>query len=736
LFVEGEGGEKHMDYLQNLNPVQREAVVHPGGPMLILAGAGSGKTRVLTHRVAYLVRELGVKPYNILAITFTNKAAREMQERLSHLLPYSSEAMWVSTFHSACLRMLRRDGERIGLNRNFVIYDTSDQLAVVKNCLKELNVDDERFTPQAVLGRISVAKNNLQTAADYDSGPLDYFEGKVADVYHLYEKKLTSNSAVDFDDLLLLTVRLLNSVPTVLQYYQEKFIHVLVDEYQDTNFAQYTIVNRLAAKHGNLCVVGDDDQSIYRWRGATVRNILEFEKDHPTARVFKLEQNYRSTKNILQAANSVIAHNEGRKPKELWTENNEGEPITLFTATSEEEEAYYVAHTISEDLAVGGRYSLADCAVLYRTHAQSRALEEAFMRMDIPYRILGGLRFYERREVKDIIAYLRLAVTPEDDVSFRRVINVPRRGIGDTSLGHLERLAERRGLSLLAAAAKSDECEELRASTRKAFRDFAELIAGFSRQAEFLNVSEAVTEVMSRSGLVDMFQQERTTEAEVRLENLQEFVSVAKDFDQTNPDADLTDFLNSIALVTQGEQAEDRAGDDRFVTLMSLHSAKGLEFPVVFLVGMEEGVFPHSRTLYDDEELQEERRLCYVGLTRAMEKLYLTLAQQRMLFGRRSSNMPSRFLGEIPPSCLLERGRKLTPQVDTAWQPRPTIKPAAAPATSDTFSLADKVQHPNFGTGTVVKVAGEGGDTMVTVAFDAPYGIKTLSLRYAPLKRA
>ncbi|HSL93100.1 MAG TPA: DNA helicase PcrA [Bacillota bacterium] len=723
-----------MDFLKGLNPVQKEAVAHPGGPMLILAGAGSGKTRVLTHRIAHLVHEHRVSPYSILAITFTNKAAREMQSRLGALLPGSSDNMWVSTFHSMCVRILRRDVERLGISRNFVVYDASDQQSLIKRCLRDLNIDEARFTPGMMLGRISLAKNNLQSAVEFSSEHHDYFSGKVADVYELYEKALKANSALDFDDLLLYTVRLFAAAPDVLDFYQRKFQHILVDEYQDTNMAQYIIVRELAKRNRNICVVGDDDQSIYAWRGATVRNILEFEKDYPEARVFKLEQNYRSSKNILQAANSVIAKNVSRKDKTLWTENAEGEPIVVFSAASEQEEAYFVAHTIAEDLLSGGRYSFTDCAVLYRMHAQSRAIEEAFMRFDIPYRIIGGHRFYDRREIKDLIAYLRVLLNGDDELSLRRILNVPRRGLGDVSIAYLVSFATGQGISLYQATGKAIQCPGLRAQAINQFTAFHELLERMREKIDTVSLPDLVEHVLESSGLLREATGSDDNDSSSRIENMREFISVAKDFADSSPEADLANFLGSVSLVTQGDDDEAIGAGGR-VTLMSLHSAKGLEFPVVFLVGMEEGLFPHSRTLDSADEMEEERRLCYVGLTRAMEKLYITHAHMRMLFGRTSANAPSRFLRELPSGCVSQRGERRETAKTSTWERKTPVVLPKEDRTTGIFAPADRVIHPKFGEGTVVSVSTATGNVQVTVAFLPPHGIRTLALEYAPLKK-
>lgn len=722
----------------SLNPVQRQAVEHGHGPLLILAGAGSGKTRVLTQRIAHLVNKCGVSPSRILAITFTNKAANEMRERLFRLLPEARD-LWIFTFHAAALRILKQHGEAIALSRNFVVYDAQDQMSLMKACLKQLNIDPERYPPQSVLARISSAKNNLQDAEEFASLSRDYYSEKISSTYLLYERLLRRHNALDFDDLILLAVKLLRESAGVREYYQTRFQHILVDEYQDTNHAQYTLTNLLAAGHRNLSVVGDDDQSIYRWRGANLRNILDFERDYPEAAVFKLEQNYRSTQCILDAANAIIAHNTTRKEKRLWTANQAGEPVTLFAALTEQEEALFVAHTIAEELAARGRFEYEDCAVLYRMHAQSRVFEEVFMRMNIPYRIVGGLRFYERKEVKDLLAYLRLIANAKDDVSFRRVVNVPARGLGEVSLARLAAEAQERGCSLFEAATGLDGASlGLKPATKAKLEGFVRQISAFARQAEFIALHELVELVLEQTGLLRQYEADDSPEALSRQENLAEVVSVAQDFAEKNPDTNLLDFLNSVSLVTAGDDASEAQGGA--VTLMSLHSAKGLEFPVVFLVGLEEGVFPHSRILQGGEtaELEEERRLCYVGITRARERLFLTYAKQRLLFGRHSLSLPSRFIAEIPSSCLLQRGSRservmIEPQLSRRLPHAPVV-PKAKPLDTQTFAPADKVSHPKFGVGTVVKVTAEDGDTFVTVAFSPPHGIKTFSLQYTPLR--
>lgn len=730
-----------MFILDSLNPVQRQAVTAGDGPLLILAGAGSGKTRVLTYRIAWLIKQQHVHPAEILAITFTNKAAREMQERLQQLVP-DTRVTWVSTFHSACVRILRQDGERLGLGRNFVIYDTSEQTTLIKSCMQELEISSERFKPNALLGAISRAKNELKEPRAYSRQAADYFEETVARVYERYQSKLQHNNAVDFDDLLLLTVQLLDRNPDVREFYQNKFKYILVDEYQDTNHAQYSLVRLLAAKHRNLLVVGDDDQSIYAFRGADLRNILEFEKDFPDATVIKLEQNYRSTQCILDAANAVVANNISRKPKALWTANPDGEPVVVFSAGNEHEEAAFVASEVEELVSRG--YSLADMAVLYRTNAQSRVIEEVFMRRDIPYVMYSGVEFYKRKEIKDIIAFLRLLVNPADDISFERVVNVPKRGIGKTSLERLQAFADVQGISLLQAAGQATNCPGLGKAAAAKLALFANDINDWKRMVDFLGTAELVEAVLDKSGYLDALREERTLEAQARLENLQEFVSVAKDFTREHGEQGLEIFLTNIELISD---ADTRAEGDA-VNLLTLHTAKGLEYKVVFLLGMEEGVFPHFRSLADESELEEERRLCYVGITRAKERLFLSHAWQRMLYGKQAYNMPSRFLKELPGHLTDQRGfgGKLTAATTTVAPLRPQSAAVTAaavlggggktvyPAASRSFTDGERVMHQKFGPGTVVSSRGSGSDTLVTIAFDAA-GIKTLSMQYTALEK-
>lgn len=720
-----------MQLLDQLNPVQRQAVAHPSGPLLILAGAGSGKTRVLTYRIAYLIQQCGVRPHQIIAITFTNKAAREMQERLGDLVP-NSKGMWVSTFHAACMRMLRRDGDRVGLGKNFVIYDTSEQTALIRQCLQDLSITHDRFKPSMVLALISRAKNNMESPEDYARQAQDYVEETVASVYSLYQRKLLFNNAVDFDDLLGLTVELLKKNPDVREGYQEQFKHVLVDEYQDTNHAQYELVRLLAATHRNLMVVGDDDQSIYAFRGANLRNILDFEEDFPDAKVVKLEQNYRSSQNILDAANAVVANNVGRKSKRLWTANPAGDLVQVFSANDERDEASQVADEIELLHSQGRSYD--DIAILYRTNAQSRVLEEAFLRRDIPYTMYRGVEFYKRREIKDIIAYLRMLVNPADGTSFERVVNVPRRGIGATTLQRLTDYAEAHELPLLLAAGQASKITSLGKAPASKLQAFAEQIAEWRGMMEYLSVAELVEALLDKTGYkADLEAAGKDPESVARLENLQEFVSVAKEFNVREPESGLDVFLAGIELLSDADiQAEGEA-----VHMLTLHTAKGLEFPIVFLTGLEEGIFPHARALVDEDELEEERRLCYVGITRARERLYLTHAWQRLLFGRHSYNLPSRFLDEIPEAVKESQGWSLNPSQSTV---SPSLRSATVSseeqptaASEKLFADGQRVIHNSFGEGTVVSSRGSGSDTFVTVAFER-VGLKTLSLQYTSLE--
>jgi len=712
--------------LEQLNPVQVEAVTYGDGPLLVLAGAGSGKTRVLTCRIAYLIKEKRVPPYRILAITFTNKAAQEMRERVEVLVPELSRDIWICTFHAACLRILRRQEEFYGRTRNFVIYDSDEQLTVVKDCIKELDIDNKKYPPRAVAGAISQAKNQLLDADDYEKYAFDPFNKVVNRVYHLYQEKLRQNNAVDFDDLIFLTVRLFREYPQVLEYYQDRFCHILVDEYQDTNHAQYVLVNLLAGNHPNLFVVGDPDQGIYSWRGADIENILSFERDYPEAAVIKLEQNYRSTKKILEAANRIIRHNENRKEKLLLPTAEDGADLTKFYCENEYAEADYLAVQISREKAQGKR-AFRDFAVLYRTHAQSRVIEEIFVRTGIPYTIIGGLKFYARKEIKDILAYLKLILNHKDAVSLARIINVPGRGIGQVSFSKIMSFAEKHEITPVEALERSAEIDGLSAKIRAACSVLGLLIRGLTEASPEAAVTDLARGVIEQTGYREGLLAEDTVESRTRLEYLDEFLSGTMEFDSNAEEKGLRNFLENIALVTDLDKYD--AETDQ-VALMTLHSAKGLEFPVVFLTGLEEGVFPHSRSLQnptDIGELEEERRLCYVGVTRAKERLYLTHCRERTLFGARRANKTSRFLKEMMP--LAETNKKRQPVIKGIGKTG-----AKKISGSLQYILGDKVRHCKWGTGLIVGVRGEGDDTEYRVAFP-DQGIKVLLAKYAPLEK-
>lgn len=644
--------------VERLNPQQRQAVVTTEGPLLIMAGAGSGKTRVLTHRIAYLIATRKAPPWAILAITFTNKAAREMQDRVSRLVGGAEgRDIWVSTFHSMCVKILRRDIERIGFTSNFSILDSTDQLSVIRNCMKDMNIDTKKFEPKAVQSMISTAKNELITPQQYEQKIGDYFEGIVAKVYTKYQQRLRSNNSLDFDDLIMKTIELFKDVPDVLDFYQKKFQYIHVDEYQDTNRAQYMLCRMLADKHHRICVVGDSDQSIYRWRGADITNILNFEKDYPEASTILLEQNYRSTSTILNAANGVIGLNSGRKAKKLWTDKGDGDKIKVYHADSEHDEGYFITSEIQESVKKGKGYR--DHAILYRTNAQSRVIEEILIKSDIPYQIVGGIKFYDRKEIKDLLAYLRLLSNLDDDISLMRIINVPKRGIGDTTVGKLAAEAAQRGTSIYRVLETVDDLG-FTGRTRNALVEFFDMIAALHQMVEFLSVTELTEKLLEMTHYRLELQNENTLESRSRLENIDEFLSVTMEFENKNEDKTLVSFLTDLALIADIDSMNDNQDaekpNDDAVVLMTMHSAKGLEFPVVFIVGMEEGVFPHSRAFLDNEELEEERRLAYVGITRAEERLFLSCAQMRTLFGRTTANPPSRFLQEIPEELKEEAG--------------------------------------------------------------------------------
>ncbi len=736
--------------LSGMNKEQEEAVKTTEGPLLIMAGAGSGKTRVLTHRIAYLVIEKQVYPSKILAITFTNKAGREMKERINNLLGQgTSERMWVSTFHSMCVRILRRDIDRIGYSKSFTILDTSDQLTVIKNALKELNIDPKRFDPRSMLNAISSAKNECIDAASYkaqinESKP---YERTVAQVYENYQKRLRKNQSCDFDDLIMLTIRLFEEVPEVLEYYQNRFQYIHVDEYQDTNKSQYLLVKMLAKRFKNLCVVGDSDQSIYRWRGADIQNILSFEKDYPNAKVIMLEQNYRSTSRILQAANDVIENNTSRYPKKLRTENEDGEKIYLYRSYDEKQEAQFVVKTIQELMETENR-SADDFAILYRTNAQSRVMEEMLVKSNMNYTIVGGTKFYDRKEIKDLLAYLRLIANNDDDLSLARIINEPKRSIGATSFERMAQFAIDQDRSIFDALAEADFMG-LSARATKAAIEFREMIVNLTKMQEFLPVTELVEEILTKSGYRDMLKNEKTIEAESRLENIDEFISVTKAFEDQSEDKSLVAFLTDLALIADIDTLDKEDETKGSIVLMTMHSAKGLEFPVVFIIGMEENIFPHSRSLQDDEEMEEERRLAYVGITRAEQRLYLTCAQCRTIFGRSSFNTPSRFLQEIDSEILEEIALRDQSNGHTSFnaprrrpsgyaQPRQTvITPTYKQTGGDQigWKAGDKASHKKWGVGTVVAVRGEGENTELDIAFASPTGIKRLLAKFAPIEK-
>ncbi len=770
----------------HLNEMQRKAVLTTKGPVLILAGAGSGKTTVLVNRISHLLRfgnqygshlapedlepehiedmkrylndiekdkdkELpdrvecllerqGIDPRNILAITFTNKAAKEMKDRVEKILNQPSSHMWISTFHSACVRILRRDIEKIGYTRDFVIYDTTDQKVIIKECLRELNLSDKRFPVPMLRSRIGKAKDQMLAPEQFrDECPRGSIDRKIADVYEQYQKTLKKNNALDFDDLLLKTVELFHKEPTVLHYYQNKFEYIMVDEYQDTNQIQYQFVSLLAKKHKNLCVVGDDDQSIYRFRGADIRNILDFEDDFSNAFVVKLEQNYRCTKNILNAANCVIQNNRERKNKVLWTSQKAGERLGYYNAQNEHDEAEFIAKKI-EDLVHSADKRYSDFAVLYRTNAQSRVIEEALMRAQIPYRIFGGLKFYDRKEIKDILAYIRLIQNPVDDLSVKRVLNVPKRGIGDRTMEKLEQMAQNTGESLFSVLLDNSMLECFSKRIIAGIQNFVLLIHQCREKKDTYGVTKVIEEVLEKSGYLDELRKENTLESRARIENLQEFLSVAMEFDENSEINTLDEFLSGISLMSDIDKMDEV---EETVSLMTLHSAKGLEFPIVFLTGMEEGLFPVSGALNSNQEIEEERRLCYVGITRAKEMLWLMHAQIRTIYGRTSYNSISRFIREIK-NDLIDKDKnadkkqaknvfkKSSPVskrvyrgITTSGNPKPSRN-----TQQKEIKEGSKIQHDKFGSGMVVSVRQKGRNTELTVVFDNE-GVKKFILEYA-----
>jgi ATP-dependent DNA helicase UvrD/PcrA len=706
-------------YLADLNPAQREAVLATEGPLLVIAGAGSGKTRVLTYRVAHLLNTCGVKPNEILAITFTNKAAGEMRERLEDLLGPVARAIWILTFHAACGRILRREAPRLGYRSNFTIYDSADQVRLTKQCLEELERDPKRFVPRGIHAQISAAKNQLVGPEEYAQRVASFYDQTVAEVYDLYQRRLFASNAVDFDDLLMLTVRVLEHFPEALERWQKAFRYVLVDEYQDTNHAQYRLLQLLAEKHRNVCAVGDPDQSIYAFRGADIRNILEFERDFGETRTVALEQNYRSTNTILQAANAVISHNRERKPKNLWSELGDGEPIRALEVEDEHAEARFVAAEIAARVEEG--YGGSEIAVFYRTNAQSRVLEDVLVRQAIAYQVIGGPRFYERAEIKDVIAYMQVIDNPYDAVSMQRIANRPRRGIGDTTLSKLQAHADAFGISLWEALDQADEAG-IAAAPLRAVQQFHGVLQSLQAGALELEVPELIERVLDRSGYSQALEAERTIESQGRLENLQELVGVAQEYQHTAEEPSLSGFLQEISLYSDQDAMR---GEQSLVTLMTLHNAKGLEFRAVFMIGMEEGIFPHSRSI-EEQGVEEERRLCYVGMTRAQERLTLTHASARSLYGSRSYNLPSRFLDELP-----ERGVERHRLEPASWS-KYGATGIAPRENQPSLSTGDSVRHATLGEGVVTALEAGG---VVTVRFANDGSERRLVLDYAPLEK-
>lgn len=710
---------------EGLNENQLKAVKAADGPVLIIAGAGSGKTRALTHRIAYLIREKGVNPWNILAVTFTNKAASEMKNRILRLVQNQENDMpTVGTFHSLCVRILRRDGHLLGYENQFVIYDGNDQVVLMKELMRQHAIDEKQVNPKAVLAHISQAKNQLISWEEYQYLNHNYFTEKVAELFKAYQRELAKNQAMDFDDLIMKTVQLFKENPQILDYYQERYRYISVDEYQDTNHAQYTFVKMLAEKYRNICVIGDPDQSIYSWRGANMQNILDFEKDYPEALIIKLEQNYRSTSIILDAAHAIIEKNRNRKEKRLWTEREGGENIRIWTARDERDEAFLIAQEIGKQLRSYESPEYKDFAVLYRTNAQSRVLEEAFMRHGIPYKIVGGVNFYERKEIKDMIAYLRLIQNPDDSISLMRIINTPARKIGTKSLETLMSYAYANDISVFRAMERVHDISEL-GSKKAVFAAFADMIKHFQQLNREFSASGMIKHVLVESGYRDMLIADKTPESEARLENIKELISVADKYDALEAGLSLATFLEEVALISDLDKVAD---SDNAVTLMTLHSAKGLEFPVVFLCGLEEGIFPHSRSLFDPMELEEERRLMYVGLTRAMNFLVLLYAKQRMLYGEFKTNAPSQFLSDIPEELI--EGAVVAKTYDFDVRPIPIEEETWIPQVD--LKDGDRVMHRSFGEGVVLAVNGG----IITIAFKNPkFGVKKLAQSIAPLEK-
>ena len=724
--------------LTGLNKEQQQAVQHTEGPLLILAGAGSGKTKVLTVRIAHLLAQ-GVNPYEILAITFTNKAAKEMKSRVEGLVGDVANRIWLSTFHSFCAKFLRFELDNfLGYNSNFTIYDTSDSQAVIKAALKALNLDDKYYPVGAMIGAISDAKNKLLFASDFRKQARDFYQQKVADVYEYYERELRKNNALDFDDLLLVAVKLLQSNEAVLDKYSKRFRYVMIDEYQDTNHAQYLLAKLLASHWKNIAVVGDADQSIYAWRGADIQNILDFEKDYPNCTSIKLEQNYRSTKIILDAANAVIENNEGRPKKNLWTDKTEGAKIQHFTAQSEHEEAAFIGDTIAKKHDIHG-VPYGDMAILYRTNAQSRVLEEALIKRALPYTMVGGTKFYDRKEIKDVLAYLRVLYNPFDDLSLLRIINVPKRSIGATTVAKLQDYARANGTSLFMTLTQLHLVDTIKGKTKEKLEEFGILIFTLVAEMEDKTVLDILESILDRTGYLAQLEESTDPQDQARAENIGELLSVAKDFQDTNPTGTVEDFLEQVALVNDVDSFEQ---EESKVTLMTLHAAKGLEFPIVFLGGLEEGLFPHSRTLMKPEEIEEERRLAYVGITRAEKELYISNATTRTVFGRTSSYLPSRFIDEIPEELVdsLRAKRKVPDDIKRhvpqhmSVTSRPVTKPIVRNEVIADWKIGDTAIHSKWGNGKVINVAGEGAGMKLTIEFPTQ-GVRVVMAKFAPVKK-
>ena len=724
--------------LDGLNREQAQAVQHTEGPLLILAGAGSGKTKVLTVRIAYLLSQ-GVNPYEILAITFTNKAAKEMKSRVESLVGDVANRIWLSTFHSFCAKFLRFELDNfLGYNSNFTIYDTSDSQAVIKAALKALNLDDKYYPVGAMIGAISDAKNKLLFASDFRKQAKDFYQQKVADVYEYYERELRKNNALDFDDLLLVAVKLLQTNVAVLDKYSKRFRYVMIDEYQDTNHAQYLLASLLSNHWKNIAVVGDADQSIYAWRGADIQNILDFEKDYPNCISIKLEQNYRSTKIILDAANAVIDNNEDRPEKNLWTDKTEGAKIQHFTAQSEHEEAAFIGDTIVKKHDIHG-VPYGDMAILYRTNAQSRVLEEGLIKRALPYTMVGGTKFYDRKEIKDVLAYLRVLYNPFDDLSLLRIINVPKRSIGATTVSKLQDYARTNGTSLFMTLTQLHLVDSIKGKTKEKLEEFGILIFTLVAEMDDKSVLDILEAILDRTGYLAQLEESTDPQDQARAENIGELLSVAKDFQDTNPTGTVEDFLEQVALVNDVDSFEQ---EESKVTLMTLHAAKGLEFPIVFLCGLEEGLFPHSRTLMNPEEIEEERRLAYVGITRAEKELFISNATTRTVFGRTSAYLPSRFIDEIPSELIdgLRAKRKVPDDIKRhvpqhmSVTSRPVTKPIIRNEVIADWKIGDTALHSKWGNGKVVGVDGQGAGMKLTIEFPTQ-GVRVVMAKFAPVKK-